>query len=278
MPEPTPIEKIVYQPVLLSYLDVLGFRDRIDKTKESVYELQQTYALLHTMKEQYSSMRRFGSAEDGKTPKCLSHFRYFSDLVVRITELKDKYVLADYLNFEFLVLAGTQCHYVCAGDLLRGAMVIGDLFIDDNVMFGPALVEAYEIERAAAVFPRIVIDKEILRRARYGQGEPIWNDLVTRGEDGVYFIDYLFGTFLERWSYPEENQLTSEDTLLAHKDFIEELLKKWVKDSDYRKRQKALWMAHYHNTTVKRLQERLRDSSLKLDWSEMEVPQTAYEF
>lgn len=278
MSEPHPINSVLYQPVLLSYLDVLGFRERITKSKESIYEVQQTYALLHQMKRQYSAMRRFEPNSDAKTPRSVSHFRNFSDLIIRVTELNKQYVLADYLNFEFMALAGTQCNYVCYGDLLRGAMCIGDLYIDEDVTFGPALVEAYTLESTVAVFPRIVIDKEVIRRARHEADEPIWNDFVARGEDGVYFLDYLFGSFLERWSFPDEEQMDANKTLLLHKEFVEELLMTWEKEGDYRKRQKALWLAQYHNSTVRRLRERFKALARDAGLSDLEIAEHLYEF
>jgi len=278
MSEPPPIETIVYKPVLLSYLDVLGFRDMIDKTKKSVYEVQKTFALLHHMKLQYSGMRRFAAATDGRNPRPITHFRNFSDLIIRATELTDDDTLADFLNWEFMALAGTQCNSVCQGDLLRGAVCIGDLYIDDDVTFGPALVEAYSLESTVAVFPRIVIDKEVIRKSRYESDGPVWNDFVARGEDGVYFIDYLFGSFLDRWSFPDEQPIPANATLLLHKELVEVLLMTWTKEGEYRKRQKALWLAQYHNSTVKRLRERLKGTSGENEILDAEVAEHLYEF
>jgi hypothetical protein len=277
MSEPPPVAPIVYKPVLLSYLDVLGFRDMIDKSKTNVYKVQETFALLHHMKLQYSGMRRFATT-DGKTPRPITHFKNFSDLIIRATELVDDDMLADYLNLEFMALAGTQCNSVCQGDLLRGAVCIGDLYIDDDVTFGPALVEAYTLESTVAVFPRIVIDKEVIRKSRYEADGPIWNDFVARGEDGVYFIDYLFGSFLDRWSYPVEEQIPANAMLLIHKEFVEELLMTWTKEGEYRKRQKALWLAQYHNSTVKRLRARFKGMSGENEILDVEVAEHLYEF
>lgn len=47
------------------------------------------------------------------------------------------------------------------GYLTRGAVVLGDLYHRDNIIFGPALLRADELERKA-VQPRILIDDEIV--------------------------------------------------------------------------------------------------------------------
>jgi hypothetical protein len=163
-----------------------------------------SYALLHSMKD-YSSAHRF--YPEGQTPRCLSHFQAFSDLIIRATEINDKRLLADALSFECVILANAQCREIfSSGILLRGAMCRGDLFIGDHATFGPALIDAHDIERDVAVFPRIVIDHELLRTARKTATRPILEDHITRGEDGVYFVDYLFGQCLDSWSFTDEDR------------------------------------------------------------------------
>lgn len=258
MSEPPPIETIVYQPYLLAYVDVLGFRDRINTTLKNPYEIQQTYALLHSMKD-YSAAQRFYS-DAVEPPRSMSHFQAFSDLIIRATELNDKSLIADALNFESMVLAHAQCREIfSSGILLRGAICVGDLFIGDHATFGPALIDAYDIESRVAVFPRIVIDNELLRTARETAtlALPIRDDYITRGEDGVYFVDYLFGQCLDTWSFPAEDALDMIGMLESHQDFVQELLRTWTKRAEYRKRQKAIWLANYHNVTVSRLRDRL---------------------
>ncbi len=276
MSEPPPIETIVYQPYLLCYVDILGFRDRINSTLDDVYEIQQTYALLHSMKD-YSLAQRF--YPDEEPPRCLSHFQAFSDLIIRATELNDKSLLADALNFECMVLAHAQCREIfSSGILLRGAMCVGDLFIGDHATFGPALINAYDIESQVAVFPRIVIDHELLRTAREAATLPIWDDHITRGEDGVYFVDYLFGQCLDRRSFPEENSLDMIGMLESHQDFVQELLRAWTKPTEYRKRQKAIWLATYHNKTVKRLRERLDSFPESEKFGQTMINERLYQF
>jgi hypothetical protein len=277
MYEPPPIETIVYQPYLLAYVDILGFRDRINTTRKDPHEIQQTYALLHSMKD-YSAAQRFYSSEVGP-PRCLSHFQAFSDLIIRATELNNKRLLSDVLNFECMILAHAQCREIfSSGILLRGAICIGDLFIGDHATFGPALIDAYDIESQIAVFPRIVIDHELLRTARETATQPIWDDHITRGEDGVYFVDYLFGQCLDRWSFPEENSLDMFGMLESHQNFVQELLKIWTERTEYRKRQKAIWLANYHNMTVNRLRVRLSRYAGPEKFGQTTIDERLYQF
>jgi hypothetical protein len=49
-----------------------------------------------------------------------------------------------------------------AGFLTRGAVVLGPLCHCDNVVFGPALLSAVEIEENEAVYPRILISDAVV--------------------------------------------------------------------------------------------------------------------
>jgi hypothetical protein len=59
------------------------------------------------------------------------------------------------------VLAALQAHFLLEfGVLCRGGVVIGDCFHDNNVIFGPGLVQAVRLEWAAGT-PRVVLSKEV---------------------------------------------------------------------------------------------------------------------
>lgn len=49
--------------------------------------------------------------------------------------------------------------------LLRGGIAVGKLYHDRQIVFGPALVKAYQLENNIAVYPRVVIDEEDLEKA-----------------------------------------------------------------------------------------------------------------
>lgn len=270
-------QNIAYVPVLLTYLDVLGFREKVKKTQLTPSEVKKTHDLLKRLQQQYSQARRFVAGQNNKAHN-VTQFRSFSDLMIRVTEIKQADdTLAGYLNWELVVLASTQCDCVAlAGDMLRGAIVSSDLYIDKNVTFGPALVEAYLLESSTAVFPRIVIDADLLKRAE--QAGQVWHDYTKRGEDGVYFVDYLFGSYLDKHLWPNQLSKSADEILTEHKQTVEKRLKEFEKEKDYRKRQKAIWMAQYHNSTVKRLEERFQGTFPNSHFAGMEIPEDLFEY
>jgi hypothetical protein len=63
------------------------------------------------------------------------------------------------------LLAGIQIKYLREfGILCRGGVAIGQCFHDDNIIFGPALVEAYILELMAET-PRIVVTDPVVELA-----------------------------------------------------------------------------------------------------------------
>jgi hypothetical protein len=89
---------------------------------------------------------------------------YFSDNIGASVDLQDldEDGKKDALCRLLRVLAGIQFYYLAEfGILCRGAVAIGDCFHSDNIIFGPALIEAYLLERPADT-PRIVVTTPVV--------------------------------------------------------------------------------------------------------------------
>jgi hypothetical protein len=44
-------------------------------------------------------------------------------------------------------------------------ITIGDIFHDEDILFGPCLIRAYDFERKRAKLPEIVVDEALIQRA-----------------------------------------------------------------------------------------------------------------
>lgn len=108
----------------------------------------------------------------------------FSDLVAISVEDKPDDVFA-------LVLR-TIMHFAVAarmGIVNRGALVVGKMTHTEDLIFGPALVEAHDLERHHAKVPRILVQPAIVPRFR--QGLLIFNRLDTRSKSDVDSVESL---------------------------------------------------------------------------------------
>ena len=91
-------------------------------------------------------------------------------------------------------------HHIEMGHYLRGGLTIGDARHDEGAVFGPALVDAYRLERAVASYPRIVVSDEAavaLEKFQLEGGPPLFRD-----EDGLVCFD-LFPRHAEALGNPD---------------------------------------------------------------------------
>jgi len=116
-----------------------------------------------------------------------------------------------------------------SGFPMRGAVTVGPLMFSEKFLFGPALVEAVELEKAA-LFPRILLSKSVLQ---YIEPDSLYHSLVLRDADGYAFLYYL------------GRKIHFPSSLEWHRQFVQNGLAENA--SRVRERQKYEWLAQYHN-------------------------------
>ncbi len=73
------------------------------------------------------------------------------------------------------------------GFLTRGGATIGKLYHSGGVIFGEALVDAYQIESRTSVYPRVVLSSKVCNRENWMK---VHASNLRRGQDGLYYFDY----------------------------------------------------------------------------------------
>lgn len=166
-----------YEEKILVFFDILGFKEMVQK--KYLNEPEKVKEILNTMHVL-------------SNPAYSSQLIIFSDSVINILDINPKYSehgqnFADYLNVIINNIAKIQIQmFISYGVLIRGSIVIGDIFYEreNNLLFGPALINAYELESKYSIYPRFLIGKSIVDRI----SEEKWLD-VTEDVDGHYYID-----------------------------------------------------------------------------------------
>ncbi len=81
------------------------------------------------------------------------------------------------------------------GFFVRGGAVVGDIYVDDKGIFGPAAEKAYELESKHAKYPRILLEQNFgsallnYGNENYFQGaQPIVYE-----EENAYFLNMFYG-------------------------------------------------------------------------------------
>jgi hypothetical protein len=248
MTEPKKKRNLNYSPHLITYIDILGFRELVEEKSPNFISRAIRKVIETTAPD--AEIRRINE----------ENFVSFSDLIVHTIPVLSKTNIRyrDGLVFlEINHLAHAQAELIGEGLLIRGALTLGMLERTYGVLFGPGIISAYEMEHNEAQFPRVVVDPDLVEALRdtpllrahgYDEEMEYISKYLRRDDDGVIFIDYLGGMQDEVSEYAEYL-----DFVQVHKSLIEEKIEKFKNNK--RVLSKYLWLKKYHNAVV---QTRLR--------------------
>lgn len=130
------------------------------------------------------------------------------------------------------------------GFFVRGGWSLGSLFMNQNTVFGTALLDAYHLETKVAKSPRIVLsdtmkDAVFRHMVRYKEDPPQRYYLLA-DKDGMLFTNYLYESIVDgevQW-----------DELRCHAGVIRGQLAKFAKCAKCEEiLAKYEWLAGYHN-------------------------------
>jgi hypothetical protein len=181
--KPTPNAK--YEERIVLFVDFLGFKSLVAETIQAPCKLQKIL----------NALERLSKIKDDDGLLKSQGFSQFSDCVVLSYRVDDRSAIFWLLSEIELALIDIAE----AGYLLRGAVTIGELYHSNNLVVGPALVEAYKLESTVAKYPRILIDSAVIRAARTkkarshapAQEVKYIKNFMTKDEDGNHYIDYI---------------------------------------------------------------------------------------
>jgi hypothetical protein len=253
-----------YEESIVTYFDLLGFRQLVNTLPcSAIADIMKTFASSAQPSSIDSTAWKWG-------------FSTFSDLAIRSVPIFSESNAGHSIGLlfqELLELASIQAGLARKGILVRGGVTVGQIHCSDQMVFGPALNRAYDLESTIAHFPRIVIDPTVfkkleqlreLRSHDLEEEQRYVGYLVKEDSDGVWFVDYLRAVSTEF-----DDQYSYLQFLRDHKTLIEnnsEHLNTLTSMS-----QKYTWLAHYHNATVRAFPQpritRLDDSTVQEDES-----------
>lgn len=149
---------------------------------------------------------------------------------------------------------------------VRGAVTFGKCHFHRGLVFGPALVEAVDLERETAVDPRIVLSPGATQTLRAGRGGSISREPLLVDEDGLVFVDYLEALY-------EDPGVTARSNLDRHRRVVEKNLARNA--TDMRRFKKHRWAAEYHNDFVGRREAELAENGVDVERLRIEVVDAA---
>jgi hypothetical protein len=223
-----------YTPHLVTYIDILGFRELIQKKSPNFI----SWAIRHV--QEITVPNRHTNMHPGE------NYVNFSDLIVHTIPIhSDQNRIENIVLAEIQYIAMVQAVLIEKGLLLRGAITIGNIERTYGVLFGPGLISAYELERDYAQYSRIIVDGQLLDRFRSKHSLRALARYVRLDDDGLMFLDYL-GVMQDALKNDQKSYYRLVET---HKKLVDKNLLKFEKNRKVRS--KYLWLTKYHNATVR---------------------------
>jgi hypothetical protein len=232
----------IFKKSYCAYFDILGFSEKI---KASDLDFFNHY--LNVIKKELENVEFFKKLSGDENE---FEIKIFTDnFVIGFPWVDEEGELE--LGTLFIVLSILQYNLLTENIFIRGGISLSELYMDENTVFGPALIEAYQLEEKSAIYPRIILSDKlrglILKHISfYLEGWSMQEDQFIVDSDGVLFINYLHH-LIEIWNQDQFGDKAKylTEKLLLHKKKIEENLVS--NRSNIRVFNKFSWVAKYHN-------------------------------
>ncbi len=124
----------------------------------------------------------------------------FSDNIVVAKRNHSKSTLRQDFRILQMMVAIIQGNFLISNVLVRGGIAYGKFFSDDVMICGNALTRAYWLESNVAIYPRIVIDTELIEQLQYFNlqidNSVFW---LRQDTDGIVYVDYWQKKYLKHF-------------------------------------------------------------------------------
>lgn len=232
-----------------AFLDILGFTEYVKKNKGDNEAFKSALTALKAARSTLKSPEELN----------LIKVKSFSDNVfISLKFRQDLFLLTSLFEF----ICRYQNELIWHGHLVRGGVALGEIHVDNDTIYGMALIDAYEMESEKAVYPAVMVSEHIVEAARTAQlveTSSCWsyqsNDWYFISIDGKYYLNYLKSAFVF---------VTDKDSLYGnfldvhflrqHKELIERNLKAFEPGTKTHK--KYAFLADYHNAFCEQCKNR----------------------
>ena len=224
-----------FDKYLIAYVDFLGIKERMkkDSSYESLHFLK---ALLAGAKRKASYIEKINTINDFE-------IKVFSDNIVIAQKLQEDIVSTQIISMLNLISLLQFESFFQFDFPLRGGITIGDLYIDDSVVWGTGLIEAYQIENGLANYPRVIVSQKVIDRYDNCLDKSLnMYAMIKQDHDGYWFADYLTAA-------PNIRLIPQISASLAQKASLHA-------NEDERVKQKINWIISYFNSYCHQFSDR----------------------
>lgn len=179
---------------IIAYIDILGTKQTI-KNKESTKKLIEAYNDVLGNNDAFLKNLQLYEEKNKNhfTPENVNLKIFTDNILLYIPYSQDNFFWALVKIIYYLI----RIHLTLLLNhnlLIRGGVSLGSLYADDKFVIGDGIEQAYIIEEKRAKYPRIILDKFIIKKIKEDahKEKTIYNEkLITTDFDGELFINYL---------------------------------------------------------------------------------------
>jgi len=210
--------------------------------------------------------RRLNEIDTGIKDEYGWKFVNFSDLALRAVPIHSEANQQHRIGLlyqEIGDVCNLQANLIHGGVLIRGCITMGNIVVEQGLVFGDGLARAYQQESTKAKMPRIIIDPHLWRifqgsrmMRRHDKFTEEWSYIkpyVYRDEDGCLFLNYLNDMRLN------EEPAKYRTFLERHKEVISEHRQGLIGDKrtqEHKSRKNKIdWLIRYHDWWIDKFTE-----------------------
>ncbi len=230
-PAPKAIQK-KYTNKLIAFLDILGIKQLIEDNRNGNE---------HIAIDKIEEMRKIvsTSADISDSIEELNYL-YISDSFVFVCTPKSVISLIELLaTIQTRII--NECNF-----LLRGAITIGDAIVEEDAKFiiGPAYIQAFELQEDDAIYPRIIVDKSVVKQLV--KSKVTISKYLLQDSDKEFFIDYIK-------VYMNREKLKKKDITIrlrreSNFSFLKKSFEEHYENGNHNISQKYGWTMEYYKT------------------------------
>lgn len=231
---------------IVAFIDILGASEMIEhKSDETLNIIHEAYS---TMMGLYKKLENiFGNSPFG--------IKIFSDNIVIFAPInnendidgENQSDLEEALFYILMVTILIQAELFNKGILVRGGITKGAFFNDPLIIWGKALVRSVYIEKEIAIYPRIVIDPDLLSQlddiSKLTKGS-----IIKRDTDTLYFTNYLSKEILKLANVLKNPRVYLNEKIQIYKE-------KYDLVKTLKVQQKLLWHRNYLESTLDEIKD-----------------------
>ncbi|HHE4876659.1 hypothetical protein [Morganella morganii] len=199
----------------VAFIDILGFKNIVEKERLSGYEGEQLNKLFDCHVECEKIFKEHGL-----------DIVQFSDSIV-ISKAYDK---ESFHEFVFSV-SEYQKLLLRKGFLCRGGIAVNKHYSLSSFLFSPALIDAYKVESEKAIYPRVVVSEDVINLV-FPEKEYPKN--LCKEYDGLFFINFLY-----------------KENISSIGDVVSNVVANCLGSKNHSIMQKGIWLANYSDYILK---------------------------